>query len=113
MSRHAFHTLLNHIRSDLQRSEKHAWSGCPNGPISPELQLSMTLRWLAGGSYLDIHHFHGVSAASFWKVKDRVLESIAQCSNLRVSFPHPHDTCNLLDREYLMFASTWSAHSEC
>ena len=37
------------------RSRQKAASGAP---IGPEIQLSMTLRWLAGGSYLDIIRIH-------------------------------------------------------
>eukprot|EP00960_Hanusia_phi_P035454 751719-Hanusia_phi.AAC.1 len=66
MCRDTFDLLLDLIRDQLEMCEMRAKAGCPHGPISPELQLSMTLRWLAGGSYLDIHHFHGVSQAAFW-----------------------------------------------
>jgi hypothetical protein len=32
-----------------------------------ELEFACTLRWLAGGNYLDIHHHHGISESAFWR----------------------------------------------
>jgi hypothetical protein len=49
-------------------------------PVSPELKLSMTLRWLAGGSYLDIYQMHGVSYTQFneslWTTIDAINDAI-------------------------------------
>jgi hypothetical protein len=54
-------------------------------PVSPELKLSMTLRWLAGGSYLDIYQMHGVSYTQFnkslWMTIDAMNDAII------ISFP--------------------------
>jgi hypothetical protein len=50
-------------------------------PVSPELKLSMTLRWLAGGSYLDIYQMHGVSYTQFnnsvWATIDAINNACA------------------------------------
>ena len=61
MTKRTFFQLLTMLRPSLIRNKLQGKHGCPNGTICPELQLSMAIRWLAGGSYLDIHHFHGVS----------------------------------------------------
>jgi hypothetical protein len=35
--------------------------------IMPEIRLAITLRWLAGGSYLDICFAFGISRGTFYK----------------------------------------------
>eukprot|EP01047_Picozoa_sp_COSAG01_P082761 COSAG01_NODE_17037_length_1183_cov_1.239852_1_plen_379_part_10 len=46
------------------------------GAISNEIKLAMTLRWLAGGSYLDIADLHGVSEEAFYTHVWQVMEAI-------------------------------------
>ena len=36
--------------------------------FSPEDQLAFTIRWLAGGSYLDIADHYDVSKATFYRL---------------------------------------------
>lgn len=57
-----FMRLLETIRDKITcRKPSQARGG---GVIHPELKLSMTLRHLAGGSYLDVIRIHGVSQVS-------------------------------------------------
>jgi len=35
--------------------------------VAYELEFACTLRWLAGGNYLDIMYHHGVSESAFWR----------------------------------------------
>ena len=50
----------------------------PNVPsqVAPELKLSMALRWVAGGSYLDIADLHGVEVSTFYQHLWTTLEAI-------------------------------------
>jgi hypothetical protein len=32
-----------------------------------ELEFACTLRWLAGGNYMDIYLMHGISESAFWR----------------------------------------------
>eukprot|EP00961_Rhodomonas_salina_P212743 2873452-Rhodomonas_salina.1 len=57
----------------------------------------MTLRWLAGGSYLDIVAHHGVSKASFWLCKNQVIDAILATDSLKIVFPSLDDSAALLD----------------
>jgi hypothetical protein len=43
-------------------------------PIHP--RLSMTLRWLAGGNYLDIALWHHVSVSTFYSIVDETAAAI-------------------------------------
>ena len=38
-------------------------------PISAEVKLAITMRWLAGGSYLDICFAFGISTGTFFRNK--------------------------------------------
>ena len=62
----------------------------PNGPILNSSQLSMALRWMAGGSMYDIASNHGVGVNevldSVWKVVDLVNKS----DGLKIKFPSNH-----------------------
>ena len=95
MTQSSFFQLLTLLRPSLIRNELQGNHGCPNGIISPELQLSMAIRWLAGGSYLDIHHFHGVSQAGFFYSKNNVLLAIRQCPELQIVYPSLTDKSTL------------------
>jgi hypothetical protein len=59
----SFNKLLGYVYDSLMVKEVMANSR--GGPIIPELCLFCTLRYLAGGSYLDICDIAGVSASSF------------------------------------------------
>ena len=60
------------MERDRSQSEK------AGGYISPSMQLGMSLRYLAGGSYLDIPDRYGVSKSSFYSLVFQCLEPIVQ-----------------------------------
>jgi hypothetical protein len=60
------------MERDVSQSEK------VGGYISPSMQFGMSLRYLAGGSYLDIHDRYGVSKSSFYSLVFECLELIVQ-----------------------------------
>jgi hypothetical protein len=53
-----------------------------NGAILDHLRVSITLRYLAGGSVYDIAHVHGVAVSTVY--------AIANCPALSISFPTDH-----------------------
>ena len=59
--------------SKKSKARQKAGSGAA---VCPEIQLSMTLRYLAGGSYLDIMRIHKVSKACFNGTIKRVIKAI-------------------------------------
>jgi hypothetical protein len=85
MERSSFDKLLGYIREDLLVSETHAFKR--GGSISPELCLYCTLRYLAGGSYLDICDIAGISKPSFYRVVWKTITLIVKCPQLRIAFP--------------------------
>lgn len=85
MSFDSFNVLLGHIRQDLLVNETQAKHR--GGTILPELCLYCTIRWLAGGSYLDITHICGISKSSFYRVAWKTITAIVKCDALRPVFP--------------------------
>lgn len=85
MERQSFDKLLCFLQEDLLVSETYAKKR--GGSIVPELCLYCTLRYLAGGSYLDICDIAGISKASFYRVIWKTISIIAKCPELRIVFP--------------------------
>ena len=69
-----FNRVVVRLKPHLEKKSLHAGKKRP--PISTEIQLACTLRYLAGGSYLDIAHHHGVSDTNFNKIVTRVVSLI-------------------------------------
>ena len=55
------------------------------GYVSPEAQLPFTIRWLSGGSYLDISDHYGVSKATFYRLVYECIDLIIDA--FPISFP--------------------------
>ena len=81
--------LLPRLINDEQKSNGHG------GAIIPELRLYCTLRYLAGGSYLDIHFFCGISETSFYSSVWQVIDLINACSLLKINFPQTLSECQV------------------
>jgi hypothetical protein len=47
--------------------------------IQPEVVMAIALRWLAGGSYIDIRHAYFCSAASIYRCRDLFIDAILTC----------------------------------
>jgi hypothetical protein len=55
-------------------------------PVPVDSRLSMTLRYLAGGSYLDIAIFHCVSTSIFCFVVDEILADLYKSITIKLPF---------------------------
>ena len=75
MQRNTFLSLLNVIRPDLERDGVMA-ARSSGGRIEPEIRLALTLRLLAGSSYLDSTVLFGVSRPFFYAVFLETVDSI-------------------------------------
>jgi hypothetical protein len=89
MSIESFNKLLSFIHPQLEVDEDMA--SLRGGVIMPEIALYCTLRYLAGGSYLDIRFFTGISTSSFYRVVWKTIKAINQCQELRINFPQTTD----------------------
>ena len=71
MNRMRYSALLDQIRHDLERNEGMAIRSSGE-PVYPYLQLAIGLRYLAGGSYLDIADVYKVRCCGIACVPRRV-----------------------------------------
>jgi hypothetical protein len=98
MSLQSFNKLLGYIRHDLEVNELMA--SLRGGTIIPEICLFCTLRWLAGGSYLDIYAHVGISKASFYRVVWKTIKAICRCEHLALKFPSTEEECKKAARGF-------------
>jgi hypothetical protein len=96
MSKASFEKLLGFIKPKLQVDQKMA--SIRGGAIIPELCLYCTIRWLAGGSYLDVFYFCGISKSSFYRIIWKTMKAIAKCKDeyMKISFPKMTEDCKKL-----------------
>ncbi|KAG7352898.1 hypothetical protein IV203_008946 [Nitzschia inconspicua] len=85
------------------------------GHIEPALRLFCTIRWLAGGSYLDIAGLVGVSSSRLYQIIDKTIHAIATSSEPaldNIRFPKTTEECEAAAGEFLAI-SRGSAVSNC
>ena len=82
LNRAAFYHLLNLIHEEIapRLSLNHNFHNSKK-EISPETRLAVTLRWLAGGSYLDICFAFGISISTFFEEEGVVWPTILAIEN--------------------------------
>ena len=56
--------------------------------VSFEVQVSSTLRWLAGGSYLDIVDMHGISETTFYHCNRAFVMALINHPRHKINFPY-------------------------
>mmetsp|Transcript_23155 Transcript_23155/g.64385 ORF Transcript_23155/g.64385 Transcript_23155/m.64385 type:complete len:429 (+) Transcript_23155:970-2256(+) len=90
MTREDFNLLLDltmePLSTEMVRTDGHI-------PIPPVIKLYCAIRWLAGGSYLDIKANAGVSKTSFYRAVWEAINAINGCKELELKFPQTEDEC--------------------
>ena len=73
-----YHEILEEIADDI-RVEADGHGGVRNSEvIEPAVKLAVTLRWLRGGSYLDLWTGYGISRATFHRAAYEVMAAITK-----------------------------------
>ena len=85
MEKHSFDRLVDMVR--LKLSVDRTMAQLRGGPIIPELCVFCTVRYFAGGSYLDIIDICGISVPSFYRVLWRTVRAMNQCPELDINWP--------------------------
>jgi hypothetical protein len=62
----------------------------PNGQISTEIEVAITIRYLAGGSAYDIMLVHGIGYTTMFRCLWRVVSAINNNPQLKIRFPTDH-----------------------
>jgi hypothetical protein len=89
MNKKRFRNLVRILRPYIPTRRR--LNRTPNGPISDALRVSITLRYLAGGSVYDISLSHGVAISTVYKIINQVVIAITKCPVLKIKFPTSHD----------------------
>ena len=88
MSYTAFCKLLDLLRDDLMTASAGKRGGYHDTDIvEPDLIMAIGIRWLAGGSYVDIRHVYGCSVASVFRFRDMFIDAVLNCKDLDIVFP--------------------------
>ena len=90
MSYESFCILLDQIRDTIDTADEEMAS-LRGGKIIPEIHLYATLRYLAGGSYLDICVFCGISVSSFYVIVWRTIHAVNK--TIQINFPVSQEEC--------------------
>lgn len=85
----SFNKLLDFLAPNLDVDINMASLRGP--PISPQIKLYATLRFLAGGSYSDIRFLTGISTSSFYRIVWKTIHAINSCKELQISFPQSQE----------------------
>lgn len=85
MSKDRFSVLLDAIREDI-RVDEHMAEISSGDPVFEYLQLAICIRYLAGGSYLDIADAHAVHETTVMPIVWKVIEAINKRVQ-NISFP--------------------------
>jgi nuclease HARBI1 len=80
LSKEAFEHLVTVIGEHRQRAGRRP------GRHAVDAKLSMALRWLAGGSYLDIALAHCVSVSTFFRIVDETICDIDDTTTLEFRY---------------------------
>ena len=97
----SFQKLVSLLRQELLTSARTS-RRCQ--PLLPEVMVFCTIRYLAGGSYLDVKRLIGISSASFYACIMKTVVAVVQCPELAIKFPETH-------REFQKLASDFQQKS--
>lgn len=86
MPKHTFAVLCADLAEPM--AEKHMELGqrLPRG-VSIEVQVSAVVRWLAGGSYLDIVDIHGISHSVLYYCIDAFVLTVVEHPKYKIKYP--------------------------
>jgi hypothetical protein len=88
MSPEAFEMLTEMLRSSLEVNKTKAYARSEAGPILPKIRLHCLIRYLAGGSYLDICALVSMPHSTFYySLLWKTMDAINDCDALAFVFP--------------------------
>ena len=93
MSKRCFNLLLETVRPMIETAASGSNANGDRPALTPEARLAMTLRYLAGASYLDVCLIYGCCRRSVHNQIDRVVDAIqALVGDSKDPYAPPYDT---------------------
>eukprot|EP00644_Phytophthora_capsici_P002698 jgi/Phyca11/60357/gw1.11.267.1 len=87
MTADSFSYLLGLLSPHIDVNRQQSTNSSGEDPISPPIMLMTTLRYLAGGSYLDIRRTVGISKPSYYRAINETMSAILALRELEIVFP--------------------------
>jgi len=92
MEKHSFDKLACMLKEEM--SVDASMANLRGGPIIIELCVFCTIRYFAGGSYLDVVDICGISAPSFCRITWRTARALIRAKELSIEWPcQSEDVC--------------------
>jgi hypothetical protein len=91
MLHHSFTKLCELLKPALEVDAIMSSRRTNKEVITPEIILASYLRWVGGGSYLDIRTAAGISVASFYRVIKKCTAALLSCQQLQYNFPTTYE----------------------
>jgi hypothetical protein len=87
MESESFEKLVELLRLLLTVNSTRAFARSPAGPIIPEIRLHCLIRYLAGGSYLDICTLVSIPHSTFYSILWSTCDALNACPDLLFRLP--------------------------
>jgi len=100
MSHNSFVKLCSHIDPFCQVDAVMSRRQSSKAPIVTEIALHCLLRWLGGGSYLDIRLSAGISVTSFYACIHKCMDAIVLCDALLFCMPTTEEELDCAAKEF-------------
>lgn len=86
MPKHTFAVLCADLAGPMAEKHKELGQRLPRG-VSIEVQVSAVIRWLAGGSHMDIVDIHGISDTTLYYCIDAFVLTVVDHPKYKIEFP--------------------------
>ncbi len=114
MDLESFVKLSSMVEPHFRVNEKMSKVRTTKGTITTEITLHCLLRWLAGGSYIDIRLSAGISRSSFYRCIHGAMNAISTMQDISIlSFPPDEDTQSLLANNFRDVSGTSGILNGC
>ena len=87
MSFQAFTALVDMLYQYIAYDYLKYGYTCTQQPVHAEITVAIGLRWLAGGSYLDLKNVYCCSISTVYKHRLRFIRAVNLCDLLKLKFP--------------------------
>jgi hypothetical protein len=116
MSKKTFYVLLKLVHDDLKKDHLKAQNSS-GSPITPLVKLAATIRWLAGGMYIDICAAFGLCQTTFFHPLRGPLWPTIYALDVALAnmviFPTDVESCNKAAKEFSYFSRNMLQHCVC
>ena len=116
MTKETFFVLFKLVRDDLLKDSLKAMNSS-GSPVTPLIKLAATIRWLAGGMYIDICGVFGLCQTTFFHPLRGPLWPTIYALDVALAnmvlFPTDVDSCTKAAEEFSHFSRNMLQHCVC